>query len=188
VPNGWNGRIWGRTACTFDATGNGRCQTGDCAGTFECAVYGTPPASLAEFNLANTDFYDVSLVDGFNLPLYINRTGGTTKDPLSANGCSSMGCTSNANSACPALLQVKNGTGKIIACKSACLAFGTPQYCCTGDAYNNAQKCDPSLWPTDYAHIFKAAEPFAYSFAYDDATSLFTCTGACNYRITFGTS
>jgi hypothetical protein len=38
----------------------------------------------------------------------------------------------------------------------------------------------------DYAAIFKAAEPFAYSYVDDDATSTFTCAGECGYRITFG--
>ncbi len=46
--------------------------------------------------------------------------------------------------------------------------------------------CDPTKWPVDYAAVFKKAEPYAYSYAYDDATSTFTCTGECDYRITFG--
>ncbi|KAI4326987.1 hypothetical protein L6164_019496 [Bauhinia variegata] len=29
-------RIWGRTGCNFDASGNGRCQTGDCTGGLQC--------------------------------------------------------------------------------------------------------------------------------------------------------
>lgn len=32
---------------------------------------GVPPATLAEFTLSgdgNTDFYDISIVDGYNLP------------------------------------------------------------------------------------------------------------------------
>jgi hypothetical protein len=36
--------------------------------------------------------------------------------------------------------------------------------------------------------VFKRAEPFAYSYVDDDATSVLTCTGECNYRITWGTS
>jgi hypothetical protein len=38
----------------------------------------------------------------------------------------------------------------------------------------------------DYAAVFKKAEPYAYSYADDDATSTFVCQGRCDYRITFG--
>ncbi|PQQ10729.1 Glucan endo-1 3-beta-glucosidase [Prunus yedoensis var. nudiflora] len=39
-----------------------------------------PPATLAEFNIpagGGQDFYDVSLVDGFNLPMSVTPQGGT---------------------------------------------------------------------------------------------------------------
>jgi ribosomal protein L24E len=38
----------------------------------------------------------------------------------------------------------------------------------------------------DYAAVFKHAEPYAYSYVDDDATSVYTCKGKCDYRITFG--
>jgi hypothetical protein len=34
--------------------------------------------------------------------------------------------------------------------------------------------------------VFKRAEPYAYSWSGDNATSVFTCAGGCDYRITFG--
>jgi hypothetical protein len=40
---------------------------------------GKPPATLAEFTLGasdGSDWYDVSLVDGYNLPMRINPTQG----------------------------------------------------------------------------------------------------------------
>jgi hypothetical protein len=40
----------------------------------------------------------------------------------------------------------------------------------------------------DYAAVFKKAEPFAYSYVDDDATSTFTSRGEAGYRITFGVS
>ena len=90
VPNRWNGRFWGRTGCHFDAAGKGGCQTGDCGGLFQCQGFVAIPATLAEYNLDawdNLDFYDVSMVDGSNLPMYINKFGGRGKDPISATGC-----------------------------------------------------------------------------------------------------
>jgi hypothetical protein len=182
VPDKWNGRIWGRTDCSFNSVGDGHCETGDCAGKFQCAQYGVIPATLAEFNLNswdNLDFYDVSMVDGSNLPMYINIAKGATKDPISSTGCSAAGCTRPV--VCPAALVVDGGAG----CESACGVFGTDQYCCRGQ-WAPRSECVPANWPVDYAAVFKTAEPFAYSYVDDDATSTFTCSGECDYRITFG--
>ncbi|RRT84090.1 hypothetical protein B296_00009674, partial [Ensete ventricosum] len=112
------------------------------AAWMECSGSGAaPPATLAEFTLDGSggmDFYDVSLVDGYNLPMLVS-----------------------------------------VACKSACEAFGSPQYCCSGE-FGNPNTCKPS----SYSQFFKNACPRAYSYAYDDATSTFTCASA-NYRISF---
>ena len=69
--------------------------------------------------------------------------------------------------------------GPAQACRSACEAFGRPEYCCSGD-YGNPDTCRPSV----YSQMFKTACPRSYSYAYDDATSTFTCT-ATDYSITF---
>ncbi|MEV6006469.1 thaumatin family protein [Streptomyces sp. NPDC051976] len=187
VPDHWNGRFWGRTGCTFDAAGRGHCETGDCDGRFQCPGYGKIPASLAEFNLnawSGLDFYDVSLVDGSNLPMYINLVGGTTKDPISANGCSAAGCTHAVD--CPAALRVTAGS-RVVGCESPCGVFDTDQYCCRGQ-WAPRSACLPDKWPVKYAAVFKKAEPFAYSYVDDDATSTFTSKGEAGYRITFGLS
>ena len=52
------------------------------------------------------------------------------------------------------------------------------------DAWDNLDFYDVSM--VDYAAVFKRAEPYAYSYVDDDATSVFTCSGYCDYRITFG--
>ncbi|HET9060807.1 MAG TPA: thaumatin family protein [Acidimicrobiales bacterium] len=187
VPNHWNGRFWGRTGCHFDAAGRGGCQTGDCSGRFMCKGFGAIPATLAEYDLDawdHLDFYDVSMVDGSNLPVYINQSGGRGEDPISPDGCIPEGCTKAV--VCPTVLQVKVA-GKAVACISACARFGTDQYCCRGK-WAPRSVCDPARWPVDYAAVFKRAEPYAYSYVYDDATSVYTCSGRCDYRITFGLS
>ena len=71
VPAGTGpGRVWPRTGCSFDSTGKGSCQTGDCGGVLVCTSFGQPPATLAEFTIGGgTDFFDISLVDGFNVPM-----------------------------------------------------------------------------------------------------------------------
>ncbi|AAF78382.1 T10O22.21 [Arabidopsis thaliana] len=105
---------------------------------------------------------------------------------LSCNGaggsgqCSYAGCVSDLNQMCPVGLQVRSRNGKrVVACKSACSAFNSPQYCCTG-LFGNPQSCKP----TAYSKIFKVACPKAYSYAYDDPTSIATCSKA-NYIVTF---
>ncbi|KAJ0041411.1 hypothetical protein Pint_28456 [Pistacia integerrima] len=172
APTGWSGRFWGRTGCNFDGSGHGTCATADCgSGQVECNGAGaTPPATLAEFTLGSgsQDFYDVSLVDGYNVPMIVEGNGGS-------GACAATGCVTDLNRSCPNELRTEGGT----ACRSACEAFGNPEYCCSG-AYNSPATCKPSM----YSIVFKTACPKSYSYAYDDATSTFTCSGA-DYTITF---
>ena len=185
VPAAWGGRVWGRTGCVFNSSGVGHCQTGDCGGVFQCKGSGATPATLAELTLTsfdNMDFYDVSMVDGSNLPMYINTTHRVDADPISSTGCYQGACTTAVN--CPVAMQVKAG-GQAVACETACAAFGTDDYCCRG-SWSGRTNCDPAKWPVDYAKlVFKDAEPYAYSYAYDDSATM-ACKGGCNYRITFG--
>ena len=92
-----------------------------------------------------------------------------------SGACGSTGCIADLNQQCPNELRVGNRVG----CKSACEAFQSPEYCCSG-AYASPATCKPSV----YSQMFKSACPKSYSYAYDDATSTFTCTGAY-YTITF---
>ncbi|PUZ71723.1 hypothetical protein GQ55_2G336400 [Panicum hallii var. hallii] len=181
APAAWSGRIWGRTLCAADP-GSGRfaCATGECgSGAVECAGVGAaPPTTLAEFTLdgaGGNDFYDVSLVDGSNLPVVVVPQGGAGAT------CGATGCLVDLNGPCPADLKVVGAGGAGIACKSACEAYGRPQDCCSGD-YGTPATCQPSA----SSQFFKNACPRAYSYAYDDATSTFTCTsGTASYLITF---
>ncbi|KAK4992586.1 hypothetical protein LTR66_006237 [Elasticomyces elasticus] len=81
VSENWQGRVWGRTNCSFNSQGTGpsgngyqACNTGDCNGVVNCSVTGNTPVTLAEFTLDGGDgqtYYDISLVDGYNLPMAI---------------------------------------------------------------------------------------------------------------------
>lgn len=185
APSKWGGRFWGRTLCSTDSsTGKFTCITGDCnSGKLECSGNNAlPPATLAEFTLNGSgglDFFDVSFVDGYNLPMLIMPQGGTGEN------CTSTGCAVDLNGVCPAQLKVSTTTdtvsanSTVVACKSACEALKEDQYCCSG-AYATPDTCKPS----SYSEVFKRACPQAYSYAYDDKTSTFTCSGA-DYLITF---
>ncbi|KAL5476662.1 hypothetical protein ACEPAI_2848 [Sanghuangporus weigelae] len=191
VPNNWaSGRIWGRTGCDFskDETGPGSCITGGCNGGLLCDPHtgiGAPPASLAEWTLGTNgspDYYDVSLVDGFNLPIEITNN----------IGCPVASCPVNLDAICPAPLQGPYGSdGSVLGCKSACGAGlndnnGNSPNCCTG-THNTPETCPPS--GVDYYSFFKDNCPNAYAFAFDEnsGTALWTCGGemSADYTLTF---
>ncbi|MCO5579534.1 hypothetical protein L7F22_033390 [Adiantum nelumboides] len=212
APVGWSGRFWGRTGCSFSSSALPSavaCETGDCAGgKLQCSGTGAAtPATLAEITLAGTpttskkDFYDVSLVDGYNIPIAIApsaRNSNTSSDLSSQHTsatastdsyvCEIAGCIADLNLNCPKELQVlasqtastvHTDGSAVVGCKSACEAFLSPQYCCIG-SYGNPNTCQA----TAYSQVFKQACPRAYSYAYDDPTSTFTCTGS-DYSIIF---
>jgi hypothetical protein len=70
LPTGWSGHVWARQGYKFDAAGQGRCAMGDCGGTLYC---NGPPTTLAEVTLTPAplaqDFYDLILVDRYNIPI-----------------------------------------------------------------------------------------------------------------------
>ncbi|KAG8689448.1 hypothetical protein FRC11_002533, partial [Ceratobasidium sp. 423] len=116
VPNDWKaGRIWGRTGCDFSSkTGADACLTGGCNGGLECdskTGTGVAPVSIAEWTLgtsSNSDYYDVSLVDGFNLPIQITNNVG----------CPVVDCPIDLNPNCPdALKGPLNANGTAAGCK-----------------------------------------------------------------------
>ncbi|XP_059462661.1 thaumatin-like protein 1 [Corylus avellana] len=178
VPTPWNGRFWARTRCSIDGSGKFTCATTDCGSSqVSCNGNGAaPPTSLVEITITPSgrqDFYDINLVNGFNLPVSVAPQGGS-------GSCTAPSCAANVNAACPTELQVKTSYGSVISCKSARIEFNQPQYCCTG-GYSTSTTCPP----TNYSIFFKNQCPRAYSYAYDDAIRLFSCSGGPNYSITF---
>ena len=119
VPENWiSGRLWGRTGCDFSTPlpGSTQCVTGACNGGLLCDPQtgtGVPPASLAEWTFGGDgiDWYDVSLVDGSNIPMSIT-----------AEGCPTADCPADLNVGCPDELAQRDGAGNILGCKSACFA------------------------------------------------------------------
>ncbi|KAH7098331.1 Osmotin, thaumatin-like protein [Auriculariales sp. MPI-PUGE-AT-0066] len=190
VPENWiSGRIWGRTGCDFSTNlpGATQCQTGACNGGLLCdpnTGTGVPPASLAEWTLGGDgiDWYDVSLVDGSNIPMSIT-----------AEGCQTADCPADLNEGCPDAIAAKDPSGKIVGCKSACMANldgntgGDSALCCSG-SHNTPATCPPS-GVTYYDH-FKNGCPNSYVYAYDESsgTALWTCDAKNkkpDYTLTF---
>jgi hypothetical protein len=133
VPSNWTaGRIWGRTNCKPGPNGQLVCETGDCNGQLHCTVTGTPPASLAEFTLSSDptvpDYYDLSLVDGYNLPISISPIAGSYQNvnnpDLGRFNCGAPKCKPFDMSKCPDELLI-NGAGGTY-CASICTAVNNP--------------------------------------------------------------
>ncbi|KAA1471977.1 thaumatin-like protein [Dentipellis sp. KUC8613] len=190
VPDNWkSGRIWGRRNCDFSTNpGPNSCLDGGCNGGLLCDPHtgtGVPPASVAEWTLqgdGNWDFYDISLVDGFNLPMSITNN---TNCPL-ADFPVDLGPN------CPDPLKGSfDSTGFPVGCKSACAANldGNPSNsanCCSG-SFSTAQTC-PSSGVAFYSY-FKGSCPNSYAYAFDESsnTALWTCDSGLNadYSLTF---
>ncbi|XVF13172.1 hypothetical protein REPUB_Repub08aG0185400 [Reevesia pubescens] len=132
----------------------GKCQTGDCGGLLQCQGYGLPPNTLAEYTLnqfGGMEFFDISLVDGFNVLREFSPTsGGCTKG---------IKCSSEIVGQCPIELEAPGG------CNNPCTVFKTDQHCC------NFGSCGP----TNFSNFFKEKCPDAYNFPKNDETSTFTC-------------
>lgn len=180
VPDNWNsGRIWGRRNCDFSKQDTQACDVGSCIGGLHCMKPGIPPVSLAEFTLVpgGEDNYDLSFVDGFDLPIAINPSNA---------GCAAPICNKQLDASCPDNLRVYDSNGGVVGCKSSCLATGRSDYCCTG-AHNTADTCPPDGIPS-YSYFHDNC-PDAYAYAYDERTGVLkTCPRAGStpdYTVTF---
>jgi len=190
VPDNWQaGRIWGRRDCDFSTNpGPNSCVDGGCNGGLECDPHtgtGVPPATLAEFTLSgfnNLDNYDVSLVDGYNLPIKITNN----------KNCNIASCPVDLGPNCPGPLKGPfDKSGFPVGCKSACGANlsgnpGDSPNCCSG-SHNTPATCPPS--GVDFYSYFKDNCPDAYVYAYDESsgTALWTCDDKlqADYTVTF---
>ncbi|KAA1473933.1 thaumatin-like protein [Dentipellis sp. KUC8613] len=188
VPNNWRaGRIWGRRDCNFNGNpGPNSCVTGGCNGGLRCdprTGTGVPPVTLAEFTLSSggpPDFYDVSVVDGFNIPLRISPTAG----------CPTAECPVDLNPSCPGQIAgPRDSSGRVEGCRSACQAGlapdpGNSPNCCTG-SHSTPATCPAS--GVQYYSYFKGRCPRSYVYAYDESsgTALWTCNRQADYTVTF---
>jgi hypothetical protein len=170
--NKFSGRVWPRSGCT--GTGNNP----------KCAQTGND--TLAEFTLnagMKDDWYDISLVDGFTIPLTILQLDGKwTPDPayvpggklLGSGSCGSPVCAVDLLKNCPAAQQKKDAMGNVVECV-------------------NGMSTNGGKGPTPVTSYMKMGCPTSYTFPFDDPQSLFTCpsveqnagVGARDYEIVY---
>ncbi|KAK8843960.1 hypothetical protein IAR55_006752 [Kwoniella newhampshirensis] len=204
VTDDWTGgRVWARTGCSSTKDGDGlRCIVGQCtSGKVECdgSKYGSPGATLAEFNMANggqLDYYDVSIVEGYNLPMEI-----TSSDPSCMTG--SCGVGTDLLNACDPKLVYPKGSDRIWSCNSACgndIQFqdGINGKLITADKGNNPACCqkngvavgDSINCPNTYVPFYTAIKKMchnAYIYPVDDLypDAVSACSSKSEYTITF---
>ncbi|KAL7274862.1 hypothetical protein RUND412_002224 [Rhizina undulata] len=198
VSSDWDGRLWGRTNCTFDSiTKLGSCITGDCGGRLECQATGETPTTLAEFTITGHEdltYYDISLVDGWSVDMKISVEGDSTGEKSPSCVAEPEAEPEKGGGWCPFdLLMFPPDTGSKAfwypndgikrgwsPCLSACTKWMDDKDCCAGE-YDDPLKCKPNL----YSKRAKAVCPDAYSFAYDDSTSTFTVPTGPSFEVTF---
>ncbi|KAK9677474.1 hypothetical protein RND81_11G145100 [Saponaria officinalis] len=170
VGKSWTGRVWGRT-------------TGDCGTGIECTGQSlTFPVTLADFSFSiinnnENDFYDVTVAQGYNLPLMVApnvKTGA---------GCDVTGCVFDLKKSCIAELAVLSdptSSSSIIVCRGLC---DVDKACCNSTA--GCSGLDSPFSPL----IYKKPCPRAYSFPVgeDEDDASFRCDGSkvSTYNIIF---
>jgi hypothetical protein len=170
-PGGFSGRLWPRSGC--NAGGQNCTQTGN--------------DTLAEFTLTagmDSDWYDISLVDGFTIPVGIIQLSapwtmgpgyvpGGTLDKVTQQ-CGSPICAADLDPGCHVSQQEKDATGNVWGCK-------------------NGQSSNGGAGPTPVTEYLKMGCPTSYTYPYDDPQSLFLCksaaqnngVGAKDYKIIY---
>jgi len=162
-------RFWARTGCKHDSNGHLVCQTGDCplppagytatndgthcyVASTGASIGGMPPSTLAEFTLGGgstitnfPDFYDLSLVDGFNVPIQIVPSNGINQPGAGYFSCGSPACQTLDCTKMPKELQLTDSAGKVYACVSICIAI-----------YNDTQR---NLYPDTLGKIWTGTDP-----------------------------
>jgi hypothetical protein len=124
--------------------------------------------TLAEFYIDDEkgDYYCINIVDGFDLGLRITP---------SVDHCSTIQCTFDA-AACPGeMVEYAGGS-----CLSACTKFASAEFCCTENHHT------PDTCPANnVSRYFKTLCSDAYTYIFDDPTSIRTCADALSYGLTF---
>ncbi|KAF8265823.1 thaumatin, partial [Lactarius quietus] len=192
VPDNWSiGHIWGRRDCNFNTANPGpdACLDGGCPGGLLCTGQVNQfklTLTVAEFTLSTDpnvpDYYDISLIAGFNLPMRIDNDAY----------CGVPQCSVDLGTNCPIPLQEPyKPAGFPTGCNSACKAGlaadpNNDPNCCSGK-YDSAATCPPS--GVQYYSYFKSNCPDTYAYVFDGSsgTSAFSCPShfQAAYYITF---
>lgn len=231
-------RFWPKMRC--DPSG-GSCAIGDSGGPDEACVrrdqgwddysncappvdtkfeasfgeHGKPcnPKAPGGSEMAGCDYVDLSLVDGFTLPVKLEISGGECRDSRDEGLVEEIDCSGLSLDDCPldevlsaagmtVSLQAKNPlTGAVGGCYSPCMRLldtkwanqeqrsaeepGVAPYCCpTPPISPDACRAGPII-DTQFLGLVRRKCSGAYGYAYDDSTGLLRCSSSARYTLTY---
>jgi hypothetical protein len=196
---GWGGRFWPKSGC--DSSGH-NCEVGQSVDPCNPGGCDPPAETKVEFFFPNSThpgdiWYDVSLVDGYSLPVEIVPS-------VQVGTCVTTNCALSLNS-CPInedfvgdLRLIRNG--RTIKCLAPCKKWNYPPP--FGHGFNEeispgVYLCCPTppIWPdecragpvvnTQYVQLVHRDCPTAYAYSYDDEAGLHNCPDGTSFKVTF---
>ncbi|KAG4078478.1 hypothetical protein HA402_009190 [Bradysia odoriphaga] len=196
--SGWAGRFWPKTGCNSNGQS---CTVGQSVPPCPSTGCQPPADTKVEFfyppknDAIGAVWYDVSLVDGYSLPMEIipSRQQGscvTTNCAMSLNSCPT-----NENSVGD-LRVIQNG--RVVQCLAPCKKWNFPgpyglgqseqlftgqQFCCPTPPMSPEQCRAGQVIRTQYVNLIHRDCPTAYSYAYDDEAGLHNCPNPTNFDI-----
>jgi hypothetical protein len=196
---GWAGRFFPKLGCNAQ-TGND-CQGGQALNP--CPAGGCQPAATTkiEFNYANLatsrdSWYDISLVDGYNLAARITPSGPQSGSCTTTSCSLSLAACPRADEPIGSLLYAENGTS--LWCYSPCTKWTYPTYgglgrpntqapgsafCCPNRPVSSEECNAGAVVRTEYVTMIRRDCPSAYSFAFDDEGGNHNCPTATAFDV-----
>ena len=197
---GWSGRFWPKAGCDSKGT---NCDSGEALPP--CPAIGCePPADtkvevyFPGINSADRPYYDISLVDGYSLPVKVTPRGGSGKR------CTETTCDLSLD-LCPVDeasvgdLQVKKG-GSVVQCMSPCDKWNYPapygegkkkslppglMLCCPNPPISPTQCQAGAAATTKYTSLVHSSCPTAYAYSFDDKAGSHDCTQGTTFDVVF---
>lgn len=196
--NGWAGRFWPKVGC--DSNGK-NCAAGEAIPPCPPSGCQPPADTKVEINFPNLNsrepaWYNISLVDGYSLPIEIKPRGEKSGSCITTKCNLSLAeCPRNETQGLGDLRVIKNG--KAVQCLSPCkkwnypspFGLGKPEteapgvdLCCP---YNDVERCRKGIVAqTNFVQTVHKACPTAYSYAYDDQAGLHNCPTQKSFDVT----
>jgi len=201
---GWkSGRMWPKTGC--DASGN-NCASGQAWAPCPPQGCSADANTKIEFhmepeNSGMQSWYDISLVDGYSLPVKINPRGVSSGSCVATNCALDLGRCPTGETNGLGDLRLRDRNGNVVACMSPCKRFTSPvsqggmgqsetpfigqMMCCPTPPVSVAQCRAGPVVGTQYVGLVRQTCPTAYSYAYDDTNGLHNCPTATSFDVQF---
>lgn len=196
--SGWAGRFWPKVGC--DSNGL-NCAAGEAIPPCPPSGCQPPADTKVEINFPNLDstdqsWYNISLVDGYSLPVEIKPRGEESGSCITTECKISLAeCPQNETQDLGDLRVFNNGNA--VQCLAPCKKWNYPSpyglgkpeteapgvdLCCP---YDDVERCRTGIVAqTNYVQTVHSLCPTAYSYAYDDEAGLHSCLTQESFDVT----